>query len=96
MKEAIKWFQMAAKGGDVEAQCRLGHFYEGADEVWQNGESGKEASLKWYCKVAESGSTDAHERLRAIFFGNNLLQGRSPSVVARGSGGRIHRFVMAS
>ena len=64
---------MAAEGGDVEAQCRLGYFYEEGEEVRRNDEPNGESSLKWYLKAAEGNNADAQGRLGLIFNGNTLL-----------------------
>jgi TPR repeat protein len=54
-KEAVKWFRMAARGGNVYAQLALGECYSQGDGVPVD----KTEAVKWYRKAAENGNEDA-------------------------------------
>ena len=54
-KEAVKWFRMAARGGNVYAQLALGECYSQGDGVPVD----KTEAVKWYRKAAENGNKDA-------------------------------------
>jgi hypothetical protein len=58
LKEAFKWFRLAAEQGEVEAQYYLGRCYENSLGVSQD----KEEAMKWYRKAAEQGHQGARVR----------------------------------
>lgn len=61
-KEAIKWFNLAAKGRSREAQYYLGNCYYQGQGVQQDSEE----AVKWYRKAAELGYEDASKKLKKI------------------------------
>lgn len=67
IKEAIKWYRLAADQGNPVAQNSLGSVY--LDEVQD-----KQEAVKWYLRSAAQGNTDAQKNLERV---NNV--GESPS-----------------
>jgi len=64
IKEGVKFFKKAAKLGDMNAQCNLGHiFYIGAPGVEKNIYS----AAKWLWKAAKKGHSRAHRELGMIY-----------------------------
>ena len=57
--KAAEWYRKAADQGDVDAQYKLGLFYENGYGVAQN----KEEAVKWYRKSAENGNASAQFNL---------------------------------
>jgi hypothetical protein len=62
MHKAFSYFELAAKMGHSQAQCKLGQIYESGHT------SSKDTllAIKWYTKSAEQGNTDAEGNLDRI------------------------------
>ena len=58
----MKWFRLAAKQGEDDAQFNLARCYEHGAGVTKNYEKASE----WYAKAAEQGNEDAEEALRRM------------------------------
>lgn len=54
-KEAIRLFQSAATGGDINAQFILGVLYDKGEDISQN----QPEAVRWYLKAAERGHVQA-------------------------------------
>jgi len=72
MKEAVKWYRMAAEQGDYEVQYNLALMYYNGEGIEKNN---KEA-VKWFRKAAENGLEDAQFDLGILYYRGNggLLQ----------------------
>ena len=62
IREAMKWFRLAADQGYADGQYRLGGMYD----VAQSPQNPAEA-IKWYTLAAKQGHKDAQYRLGVMF-----------------------------
>ena len=62
IKNALKWFRLAAEQGLAEAQNDLGYMYKEGQGVTQDY---KEA-LKWYRLAAEQGHAEARKKIKRL------------------------------
>ena len=70
-KTAVKWYRLAAKQGDADAQNNLGWMYDNGKGVSQNDKT----AVKWYKLAAEQGNADAQGNLGAMYaFGTGVLK----------------------
>ena len=60
---ALKWYELAANGGDAKAQAQLGWWYYVGDHV----ERDYAIAAKWFRKAAEQGDIDAQYMLGMLF-----------------------------
>ena len=62
----MKWIRLAAKAGNLRAQCNLGAFYQGGKGLPKDDAE----SVKWFSKAAEQGSPEGIYRMGlAYLFG---------------------------
>lgn len=64
----MKWFTLAAKQGDADAQYYLGEMYADGDGVPRN----LKTAIKWYTRAAEKGKARAQDRLQQLRVRANL------------------------
>jgi TPR repeat protein len=70
-KTALKWYTLAAKQGNIDAQNNLGGMYKKGKGVPQN----YKTAVKWYTLAAENGCADAGFNLGSMHFrGNGVLK----------------------
>lgn len=63
--EAVKWFRLAAEGGNTDAQFRLGSIYHyGAEGFPEN----VNEAVKWFRMAAKAGNAEAKARLGSIYY----------------------------
>jgi TPR repeat protein len=68
---AVKWYTLAAKQGDADAQYHLGQMYRKGEGVQQD----YETAVNWYTLAAEQGNVDALFNLGAMYdFGTGVLK----------------------
>ena len=67
----MKWYTLAAKQGNIDAQNNLGGMYKKGKGVPQN----YKTAVKWYTLAAENGCADAGFNLGSMHFrGNGVLK----------------------
>ena len=66
-KTALKWYTLAAKQGNTDAQNNLGGIYNKGKGVSQN----YKTAVKWYRLAAEEGCADAQFNLGSMYFSGN-------------------------
>ena len=62
VKLTVKWYTLAAKQGDVDAQYSLG----GTDDFGQGVPEDDKEAAKWYRLAAEQGDADALKKLKML------------------------------
>ena len=64
VKEAAKWFEIAAEKGNAKAQYELGHLYEdGRIGLWSN----YNKAAYWYIKAADQTNNNAQRALARLY-----------------------------
>ncbi len=68
---SIKWFRLAAKQGEADAQFNLGRLYasevDGAYKMARAAPANDVEALKWYLSSAEQGHTQAQVKLGTLY-----------------------------
>jgi hypothetical protein len=62
-KEALKWYRLAAKQGDLDSQNYLGMLYPVEEQAWKPIKMSKGEAVKWLIKAAVQGDNGARNRL---------------------------------
>jgi len=60
---AVKWYTLAAKQGDADAQFHLGAMHDNGKGIVES----NQAAVKWYTLAAEQGDADAQFHLGAMW-----------------------------
>ena len=69
-KLAMKWFSLAAKQGNAEAQNMTGNMYDSGEGVLENDKT----AVKWYTLAAKQGDEFGHYNLGRMYFsGSGVL-----------------------